>query len=219
MKRALRHADRAEHVELVRRLRDEVVRRQDERLQRIALVAFACRSARLGGVLGVAAPPQPRHDAQRHPLGEDVELRSARRGFWHKARLLAFLTFDVDAVECARVQMDVEIQARPKALHEREGARVKPARLAADTGRDSFTRTAQASRAGIAGIVGGRSPARSRRSADTREARLRRTEEAVRRTACPLDRRGTPRRSEGASVRRRSIFACSTGRRAIRLGS
>jgi len=38
---------------------------------------------------------------------------------------------DVPAIEGARVQMDVEIQARPKALHEGPGASVQLARLAA----------------------------------------------------------------------------------------
>jgi hypothetical protein len=50
------------------------------------------------------------------------------------------------------------------------------------TGHDSYKRMAQASRAGTAGIGGGRSRERSRRSEDTREARPRRTEEAARRT-------------------------------------
>ena len=82
-------------------------------------------------VLGVPALAKPRHHAQRHSLGEDVELRATRRGCRHEARVLAFLAFDVDAVERARVQMDVQIQARAEALDERDGARVKLAALAA----------------------------------------------------------------------------------------
>jgi hypothetical protein len=66
----------------------------------------------------MAALPEPSHHPQRHTLGQHVELGPTRRVRGDKARELTFLAFDVDAVEGARVQMHVEIQARAEALHE-----------------------------------------------------------------------------------------------------
>ena len=67
--------------------------------------------------------------SRRWPLGHHVELRPARRGRRHEPQRIPVIGFDVDAVESARVQMHVEIQARTKALHERDGARMKLAGL------------------------------------------------------------------------------------------
>jgi hypothetical protein len=95
---------------------------------------------------------------------------------------------------------------RPRARRGRDRAPPAPPSAAprsSGRGHDSYTRRAQASRAGIAGSAGGRSPARSPRSADTREARPRRTEGAGRRTT-PARGEETPRR--GATTWRRAMW-------------
>src|SRR5206468_109595 len=75
-------------------------------------------------------------------------------------------------------------------------------------------RTGQASRARTDGTGGGRSPARSRRSADTREARPPRTEEADRRTTRGRSEeipRRAPSRDDRASSR--AVRAAGTSAR------
>jgi hypothetical protein len=81
--------------------------------------------------LRVPAFAKPRHHPQSHPLGQDVELRAARRGSGHETRRVRVIVFDVHAVEGARVQMHMDVEARAEPLDEGDGARVKLACLSA----------------------------------------------------------------------------------------
>jgi hypothetical protein len=77
-------------------------------------------------VLRVSVFAKPRHHPQGHALGQHVELGATRRRRRHEPQRINVVAFDIYAVERARVQMHVQIQARAKALDERQYALCEP---------------------------------------------------------------------------------------------